>query len=93
MSSQLILLLFPPSPLYLERCAIFDPMVRWMIVIRVGLNSRQRGSGEVGAGPNLRVGVTFHVVPLEFLFCGLKFCPRRLAKNSWGSASSLKYVA
>ena len=30
--------------------------------------------GEGGAGPDLRVGVTALVLPLEFLLRGLKFC-------------------
>ena len=32
------------------------------------------GWGEGGAGPDLRVGVTALVLPLEFLLRGLKFC-------------------
>jgi hypothetical protein len=37
-----------------------------------------RGWGGVGAGQNLRVGEIALVVPLEFLFCGLKFRPASL---------------
>jgi hypothetical protein len=35
-----------------------------------------------GVGPNLCVGVTARVVPLEVLFCGLKFHLGRLAKKT-----------
>ena len=55
-----------------------------------GLKLQAEGWG----GGGLRVGVTALLVSPGFLFCGLKFRPGRLAKNSGGSASSsLKDVA